>query len=250
MLEVIDSGMRGTYRRAPHDGATREIPASLTCHPVPVTRSGSAWCHLDRTLAQAEDGALVMASDGTILLWNRMAERILGYSVRDALGHAWEKLLGIEHVGNRGGPATSRVHVEGAVQSFDLQVRARAGRLVWLNITALAVADQNGDILIVHLFRDVTAARNLLVLLNERLLPGRVTADGRLSRREMEVLGVLATGADTKSIATRLHVSPATVRNHVQSIMRKLGVHSRLEAVVHVAAHGALGQKRTATGVR
>ena len=36
----------------------------------------------------------------------------------------------------------------------------------------------------------------------------------------------------------RLHVSPATVRNHVQNILGKLGVHSRLEAVVHATGRG------------
>ena len=37
-------------------------------------------------------------------------------------------------------------------------------------------------------------------------------------------------GASTRAMAERLHVSPATVRNHVQHILEKLGVHSRLEA--------------------
>ena len=41
----------------------------------------------------------------------------------------------------------------------------------------------------------------------------------------------MTTGANTRALATRLRLSPATVRNHVQNILEKLGVHSRLEAV-------------------
>ena len=52
-----------------------------------------------------------------------------------------------------------------------------------------------------------------------------------LTRRELEILRVIATGMSTKAAAAKLHVSPATVRNHVQNILGKLGAHSRLEAV-------------------
>ncbi len=41
----------------------------------------------------------------------------------------------------------------------------------------------------------------------------------------------MTNGANTRALATQLRLSPATVRNHVQNIFEKLGVHSRLEAV-------------------
>src|SRR5688572_32204104 len=50
------------------------------------------------------------------------------------------------------------------------------------------------------------------------------------SRREIEVLRLVAAGGRTKTVADALHVSPATVRNHVQNILGKLGAHNRLEA--------------------
>ena len=53
-----------------------------------------------------------------------------------------------------------------------------------------------------------------------------------LTRREREVLSCLAEGLSTVAIAMRFSISRTTVRNHVQSILRKLGVHSRLAAVV------------------
>jgi two-component system response regulator DegU len=52
-----------------------------------------------------------------------------------------------------------------------------------------------------------------------------------LTRREREVLNQLITGVSTDVIAGRLFISPRTVRNHINHILGKLGVHSRLEAV-------------------
>ena len=51
-----------------------------------------------------------------------------------------------------------------------------------------------------------------------------------LTRREREVLGLLAQGADKDMIAQQLVISPETARTHVQNILAKLEVHSRLEA--------------------
>ena len=55
--------------------------------------------------------------------------------------------------------------------------------------------------------------------------------DGGLTTRELEVLELMAAGLDTRAMAKRLFLSHNTVRNHAQSVLRKLKVHSRLEAV-------------------
>jgi DNA-binding NarL/FixJ family response regulator len=52
-----------------------------------------------------------------------------------------------------------------------------------------------------------------------------------LTSREREVLAHMADGAGRKEVAERLHLSPNTVRSHMQNLMAKLGVHSALEAV-------------------
>ena len=71
------------------------------------------------------------------------------------------------------------------------------------------------------------------------LNPSRV-GQGSLSARELDVLQRLGDGASTADIAAALYVSVNTVRNHVQSIMQKLGVHSRLEAVAHAVRTGLI----------
>ena len=59
----------------------------------------------------------------------------------------------------------------------------------------------------------------------------------RLTSREKEVVGLMARGASTKVVATKLHIRWATARNHIQHILTKLGVHTRLEAVIYAIKH-------------
>ena len=65
-------------------------------------------------------------------------------------------------------------------------------------------------------------------------------AIARLTPREKEVLNALADGLDGKEIAERLHISLPTERNHMASILAKLGVHSRLQALVFALRHGVV----------
>jgi PAS domain S-box-containing protein len=61
-----------------------------------------------------------------------------------------------------------------------------------------------------------------------------------LTPRQAEVLRLLEHGRSTTQIATELHLSVETVRNHIRALLRNLGVHSRLEAVA-VARQAQLG---------
>ena len=61
-----------------------------------------------------------------------------------------------------------------------------------------------------------------------------------LTPREIEVLQKLAGGLDSAGIAESLHISVRTQRNHVTSILAKLGVHSQLQALVFAVRHGAV----------
>jgi len=62
----------------------------------------------------------------------------------------------------------------------------------------------------------------------------------KLTPREREVLGSLAEGLTDKDIAERLSVSTQTVRTHMVNILNKLGVNSRLQALVFAIRHGAV----------
>jgi DNA-binding NarL/FixJ family response regulator len=61
-----------------------------------------------------------------------------------------------------------------------------------------------------------------------------------LTARELEVLQLLAEGSSTSQASEQLGISTATLRAHVQAILRKLGAHSRLEAVAEAARLGVI----------
>lgn len=61
-----------------------------------------------------------------------------------------------------------------------------------------------------------------------------------LTERELEVLRLLAEGMDSRAIAEESGLTVATVRTYVQTILRKLGAHSRLQAVMRAQEFGLL----------
>jgi two-component system, NarL family, response regulator LiaR len=72
-------------------------------------------------------------------------------------------------------------------------------------------------------------------LLNEVRAPENPEA---LTERETEVLKLVARGKANKQIASELFVEEKTVKAHVSSILRKLGVHSRTQAALHAVRTG------------
>ncbi|HEV8045421.1 MAG TPA: response regulator transcription factor, partial [Rubrobacter sp.] len=60
----------------------------------------------------------------------------------------------------------------------------------------------------------------------------------QITPREREVLQALAEGLSNKEIAAKLHMSVDTERTHIMNILNKLGVHSRIQALVFATRHG------------
>jgi PAS domain S-box-containing protein len=204
--------------------------------------------NLEKLLAATAAGAFTTSPEGKIAQWNRAAEKMLGYTARETVGRSWSDLF-VDHDGNGNGPCQGGCHVTGPAKvgdpehNFDLQTRTKAGAPIWVNISTLTVPNgRAGRDVTIHLFHDVTATREILSLVRERLTvsPAAPESNGALTPRELEILRIVATGVNTKGTAEKLHVSPATVRNHVQNILGKLGAHSRLEAVACATRHRLL----------
>ena len=73
-----------------------------------------------------------------------------------------------------------------------------------------------------------------------RRLSRTTTPAHQLSAREIEVLGLLAQGLSTAELSIRMQLSINTVRNHVQKAIRRLGAHSKLEAVAIAQREGII----------
>lgn len=206
-------------------------------------------------LTNTADGVFAVEPKGTIILWNASAERILGFTAKEVLGkNCCDVLAGRDAFGNRlcyrGCHVSTMIDRGEQVQSYDVLTRTKSGKPVWVNVSTLVVTGDRQELQArVHLFRDVTASRQLEQLVRERLDGTRPAADQgaaadpdrvELTRREHQILRLIARGSSTQAVAETLHVSPATVRNHVQNLLGKLGVHSRLEAVAYAIQHRLL----------
>ncbi len=122
-----------------------------------------------------------------------------------------------------------------------------------MNVSIVPLRDREGNLWsVVHLFRDVGDRKQAEILADRVLAVAEAARRGfnerpavappedvrrDLTPREMEVLGLLAKGADTQGISDELRIARSTVRNHIQSILGKLGVHSRVEAVAYAYEH-------------
>lgn len=200
---------------------------------------------LFEALARAGDGALMADASGRIVMWNDSAERLLGWPAREALGRSSCEILDDHDPdGNRlcgdECPVMTATGRGGVIESFDVRAFTKAGRGLRLNVSTLTLASDDAGVLTIHLFREVGGGRNATANGAALGILDEGHEAGPLTRREREVLRLLAGGANTRMAARHLSVSPATVRNHVQNMLSKLGVHSRLQAVAYATTHGLL----------
>ena len=208
--------------------------------PTPKNPSGSPPKPLE-LFTNTADGVLAVDGRGRIILWNDSAEKILGFQARDVMGKlCCEIMQGRDGAGNLyclpNCNVMGMVRLGQRVQNYDMQTHARAGQLIWLNVSTLTLpGNRPGQEIVVHFFRDITSRHRLQELVRERGGGGVVLGSNNggpdLTRRELQILRMVAEGLRTQAIAEKLNISEATVRNHVQNILTKLEAHSRLEAV-------------------
>lgn len=207
------------------------------------------------SLALSSDVAFAVDERYYIVFWSAEAERVLGYPAGEVLGRpCYEVIRGR----NSFGKLYCRLECEPVVRSlnrercptYDLHSRTRDGKDIWLNVSTFALWDELGcSCWTVHLARDITPQRRKQELAEKVIgLVGRALASGpeagaqerppaktmpsiAFSRREMEVLRLLATGLTTAQIAAQLRIRRTTVAHYIQQIMRKIGVRRRSQAI-------------------
>jgi PAS domain S-box-containing protein len=211
-------------------------------------------------IANSDDGVFAVDHLQSIVLWNERATRILGFSAEEVLGKkCYEVVCGRDDRGcvvcRRGCEAITAAKQLWPAPTRDIEVRTKGGPEAWLSLSTVVVPSSRGDLwVLVHLFREVTRERDLpdvaqdlagMVASRSRLKlsprshdASHVVASVELKPLEREILIHLSSGVSTNFIAEKLSISPHGVRDHVSSILGKLDVHSRLEALAYSIKNG------------
>jgi PAS domain S-box-containing protein len=208
------------------------------------------------------DGVYIVDAEQRIVAWTAAAEKLLGRRAEATLGRrCYEVIAGSDYHGRlfcrRDCPVVVCARRGQAVRNYDV-LTSVATQERWINISTVVVrAAGFARPLAVHLVRDVSGRRQAEILAQQtiaavtRLMPDgparaaagagpNPTPEPQLTARELEVLRQLAAGRSVREIAADLVVSSTTVRNHIQNLIGKLGVHSRLQAILYAARRDLL----------
>lgn len=203
---------------------------------------------LFQSLEQSPDPVFVTDRTNHIVFWNDAARLMLGFTADEAVGGHCDRLLGgSDPFGNRyctdECPIMRIANRGEIVRNFSLNLRTKESQHVVTQVSVLQLrAGAPDDYLLVHLLRanaETTETHTTheppgASASRPRLVAARESNDVRarkLTSREVEVLGMLAAGRSTPEIAERLHIAQLTARSHIQNILEKLEVHSKVEAV-------------------
>ena len=207
---------------------------------------------LDR-IARSGQAVFAIDSSDRIILWNKKCEELLGKPARSVLGkRCYDVMAGRDENGNiycyRNCPVAyqAREKTTDPVQRFQLSVETgKEGRKAF-EVSMFAIASYHPALsTVVHVLREGKRTSKLERELakeadsREPLWP-MTTREGAtvdLTAREKEILRCLGEGLSTPAIAKKLFIAPVTVRNHIQSILHKLDVHTKLAAVVFAYQH-------------
>lgn len=197
----------------------------------------------------ASAAALATDQENRVVAVNCAAGELLGATPEAIVGSPLSaSLAALDVFGNRlcedACALHSMVRHSEAVQSFDLDVVREGERTVRVAVSVVVVLSPRPDQYhLVYFLRPRLRRRKADEAIDRLLARGGMLTDEPfgatgngdeptdLTDRQTEVLRHIIDGLGTQDIADELHISVNTVRNHTQSILRKLAVHSKTEAV-------------------
>ena len=209
-------------------------------------------------VAVSRFGACATSREGIVVFWNRRAEQILGWPAAHVIGRRYDEVIDTTaSPSRRGGHASAPAPLTGdAAGPLTASMWSASGEHVQIALTPVVVADQPDDeTLTLYLFDAPTDARTpppgdhhtpALAPAGPDAVP--LPADHpphppvprALSRRELQILRLVAAGTSTDQIASDLRISVHTVRNHIRSLRRKLDAKTKLAAVVTAMRDGLI----------
>ena len=195
-------------------------------------------------IARSATAAFAVDPSDRIIYWNQGAEKLLGLTADQAIGRACHEVIaGHDPFGNlycsAHCPIMSMMKVGVTPEPFCMDVKKRDPKRIKLRIRTVAFPESGPNFTaLVHLLDpdDDQRLEKLVTELRETAKgtapsPAPAGAPNPLTPREREIVDLLSNGFAALNIAARLNLSHATVRNHIQNILRKLEVHSQVEAI-------------------
>lgn len=208
-------------------------------------------------MLHALDGLFAVDADQRVVFWNPACESITGIAADDAVGGRCHELLrGRDPKGRtlcrsdcplgslaRGGPPPSKLC---------MRIDHPDGRRIQLSVGTMLIPSHLDDQWhVVHVLRQGREPRAASLFHHPAAggirrsrpqencgLPAAPPAGAALlTSRERQVLRLMSEGHAAQAISDRLHIGVTTVRNHIQRLMAKLDVHTRLEAVTYALRH-------------
>jgi len=220
---------------------------------------GLILSNLADLLFRAVDGVFAVDGKQKIIFWNSACAQLLGIPSNEALGRSCSSVVrGKDPAGQPfcGGGCcmTQLIRGENAPGTFPLRVRDGNGKELRLWVSVVLVPSRRKNRwTCVHLLHRGEAVDTLNVL-EYSISQGRPTTErnagnnghsspsaiSSLTPREHEILQLLSEGLAVLVISDLLNISPVTVRNHLQHIQAKFGVHSQVGTVAYAYRHNLI----------
>lgn len=204
----------------------------------------------------AARAAIAVDSENCISYWNAAAIELFGFTEEEVVGRNLQQVIQARDVhGNRLSASHGALHemirIGEAPQSFELAIITATGKMMRVAVSIVVVlGPQPKDYTLIYLMTPMHRRRRadeaIDRLLAQTNIPGVTVPGGNvatgaeqrgtkaqphLTRRQLEVLLLMAEGKRSGEIAEELCISVHTVRTHIQGILRTLGAANRLEAV-------------------
>lgn len=215
---------------------------------------------IKRLTESTSDAAFAVDGEGLIISWNHAAENLFALPASAVMGRPCADIVrGLDECGavcSQECIVRQAVAKRHPISNFDLLVNTANGKL-WCNVSVLVA--ENGvatNPCAIHIVRPIDLQKRLEFLVRDFVVSKTNVAtetavamisvtrsavsDAELTNRELEILRLLGKGNRTSAVAQQLHISRATVNNHIQHILRKLDSHTRLEAIRRAEHAGLL----------
>jgi PAS domain S-box-containing protein len=230
MIEMLRSRQHGEETPAHELATLRRRIAELQASEIQRTRPGRQEDTFRALVENSLDGIVILGSELEVIYENPSAARILGYESGEFIG---KDALGLIHPDDMSKTAhrlTKLVQTPGGTDRGQFRVRHKDG--TWRVIDAIGNNLLHNPAVkgIIVAIREISRRFRDEGTWVEAAAASAMAKEYHLTASEHRVLTLIAEGQSNPQIAEQLVVSPSTVRFHVSSILRKLGVTSRTEA--------------------